>query len=62
MSVPTCPELQAWADLLHSEARLSVEAASSRGAAGDGFLEQIVAAARCEKLADVLEQRVAEDC
>ena len=57
-----CAELHARIDALHLEARLGVEEASRRGAAWDAFTEQMADVAHCESLADVLEERVAEDC
>ena len=62
MTHPDCAELHARASELHAAADDHMETAASLGVAGRGFTEEVVGAARCERLADEVEAQIAEDC
>ena len=62
MTDHNCAELHARAEMLHGEARDGVAEALDRGPAWDGFAEQVSIAAFCGRLAEKVEERIAEEC
>lgn len=62
MTGSNCSELYARAEMLHAEAREGVAEALNRGPAWAGFAEQVAIAAFCKRVAEQVEERIAEDC
>ena len=57
-----CDALQARADMLHAEARMSVEQAQDQGPFWKGFTDQLAIAERCAGMAAEVDAKIAESC
>lgn len=57
-----CAELHARVEMLQAEARDGVAEALERGPAWEDFAEQLSIAAFCGRLAEKVEERIAEEC